>query len=66
MTEANQNFSKACKTADKYGKAIIIKNNKPKYLLIDISNEIEDELSIDKVADEILQEHIKAFEELAK
>ena len=27
MTDANQNFSKASKTAEKYGEAIIIKNN---------------------------------------
>ena len=32
MTEANQNFSKASKTADLYGKAIIVKNNKPSSL----------------------------------
>ena len=28
MTEANQNFSKASKTADLYGQAVIVKNNK--------------------------------------
>ena len=41
MTEANQNFSKASKTADKYGEALIMKNNKPKYILIDINNYLE-------------------------
>ena len=41
MTEANQNFSKVSKTADKYGEALIIKNNKPKYILIDINNYLE-------------------------
>ena len=39
MTDANQNFSKASKTAEKYGEAIIIKNNKPRYLLVDLNNE---------------------------
>lgn len=41
MTEANQNFSKVSKIADKYGEALIIKNNKPKYILIDINNYLE-------------------------
>ena len=38
MTEANQNFLKASKTADKYAEAIIMENNKSKYVLIDIEN----------------------------
>ena len=38
MTEANQNFSKAVKITDKYGKAVIFKNNKPKYVLLDIND----------------------------
>ena len=39
MTEANQNFSKAVKTADRFGDALILKNNKPRYLLIDINSD---------------------------
>ena len=37
MTEANQNFSRAAKIAEKSGSAVIFKNNKPKYLLVDIA-----------------------------
>lgn len=70
MTEANQNFSKAAKTADKFGRAVIIKNNKPKYLLIDINNsnyiELTDEEKIDIISNRILNKHILAFKELAK
>ncbi len=70
MTEANQNFSKASKTADLYGQAVIVKNNKPRYLLIDISNENYLELTIDEkieiIAKRILNKHIIAFKELAK
>ena len=32
MTEANQNFSKVAKVAENNGKAVIFKNNKPKFL----------------------------------
>jgi len=70
MTEANQNFSKASKTANKYGQAVIMKNNKPKYLLVDLENENNFELSEDEkieiVAKRILNRHIEAFKELAK
>lgn len=68
MTEANQNFSKVSKTADKYGEALIIKNNKPKYILIDINNylELSDDEKIEVVAKRILAKHINAFKELAK
>lgn len=68
MTEANQNFSKVSKTADKYGEALIIKNNKPKYILIDINNylELSDDEKIAVVAKRVLAKHINAFKELAK
>lgn len=68
MTEANQNFSKASKTADKYGEALIMKNNKPKYILIDINNylELSDDEKIEVVAKRVLAKHISAFKELAK
>ena len=35
MTEANRNLSKAVKVTDKNGTAVIFKNNRPKYALID-------------------------------
>lgn len=38
MTEANQNFSKVAKVAEKNGQAVIFKNNKPKFLLIDVDS----------------------------
>ena len=34
MTEANQNFSKVSRIVDEYGRAIIFKNNAPRYLVI--------------------------------
>ncbi len=36
MTDANQNFSQVAKLADQYGTIVIVKNNKPKYILLDI------------------------------
>lgn len=37
ITEATQNFSKVTKLVDEYGTAVIVKNNMPRYLVIDFS-----------------------------
>lgn len=34
MTEANQNFSKVIRLVDENGMAVIMKNNKPRYVLV--------------------------------
>jgi antitoxin Phd len=34
MTEANQNFSKVARLVDENGTAVIMKNNKPRYVLV--------------------------------
>lgn len=70
ISEVNQNFSKATKLADLLGSVVILRNNKPEYMLIslvDHSNVIlSDDEKIDVVARRILNRHRKAFEELAK
>ena len=35
MTEANQNFSKVAHVVDEKGMAVILKNNKPFYIVVD-------------------------------
>ena len=69
-TEANQNFSRVARIADAKGQAVIFKNNKPKYLLIDMENtpyfEMTDDEKIDVIAARILKKYRPAFEELAK
>ena len=70
ITDVNQNFSKATKLADKTGEAVIFKNNKPKYILINLEENPQIEMSerekILFVGQRILHEHIDAFKELAK
>ena len=70
VTEANQNFSKVTRIADKAGQAVIFKNNRPKYLLIDMDNnpyfELTDDEKIDIAAARVLKKYREAFEELAK
>ena len=70
ISAANQNFSNVIKIADKRGKAVIFKNNKPRYILMNIEEspiiEMTDDEKIDFVAARILREHKRAFLELAK
>ena len=69
-TEANQNFSRVARLAEKKGKVVVFKNNRPKLLIIDLDTEPQIEMSEDEkltfVAGRILREHRAAFEELAK
>jgi len=70
VSEANQNFSRVTRIVDQKGEAIIFKNNKPKYRLIDLDNspliEMTEDEKIMFVAERILNKYKPAFLELAK
>ena len=70
MTEANQNFSRVTRIADANGQAVVFKNNRPKYLLIDMERspllDMTDDEKIDVVAARIMKKFKSAFEELAQ
>ena len=70
ISEANQNFSRVARLVDEKGTAIILKNNAPRYVLLDYSlfqqDKVANNSDVDAVASRILKKHIKAFEELAK
>lgn len=69
-SEVNQNFSRVARIADAQGQAVIFKNNKPKYLLVDMEStpyfDMTDDEKIDVIAARILKRFKPAFEELAK
>ena len=69
-TEANQNFSRVARVAEKKGRVLVFKQNRPKLLVIDLDTEPQIEMSEDErlrfVAERILREHRTAVEELAK
>ena len=70
MTAANQNFSAVARQTDRDGKSIIFRNNRSKYILIDLDGDgyldlTEDE-RIDVVARRVMKRHKAAFLELAK
>ena len=70
ITEANQNFSKVARMVDKKGSAVIMKNNKPRYILIEYSQiseyETAEDQDIDMVAERLVTKYMDAFKELAK
>ena len=70
VTEADQNFSRVARIAEKHGQAVLFKNNCPRYLLVDLDHspviDMTDEEKIDFVAARILKKHKEAFLELAK
>jgi len=72
MTEANQNFSKVAKMVDSNGAVVILKNNTPRYVLMDYTElEKEDKINTDNetvqaIGERIVKKHLYAFMELAK
>ena len=70
ISEANQNFSKIAKLVDEDKSVVIMKNNRPKYILLDFDefskDAITEEEKLEAIADRILFENLDAFKELAK
>lgn len=70
ITEANQNFSKVARLVDKEGSVIILKNNNPKYVLIEYdkfdSIKLTDDEDISSISKRIMEENKQVYEELAK
>lgn len=70
ISEANQNFSKVTKLVDKYGSAVILKNNAPKYVIIEFNQADEIQNSSDddviEASKKLMKRNQKVYEELAK
>lgn len=70
ITEANQNFSKVARLVDEHGTAVILKNNVPRYLVIDFSKVEKDSVVSDEdvfnVSKKLITQNKEAYEELAK
>ena len=71
MTQANQNFSAIARAVDRNGEAVVFKNNKPKYLVVNMESsdlllDLTDDEKIDIVARRVLNKYLGAFKELAK
>ena len=70
ITEANQNFSKVARLVDEHGTAIILKNNVPRYLVIDFNKVESDSVASDEdimnLSKRLIEQNKEAYEILAK
>jgi antitoxin Phd len=66
MTEANQNFSKVARLVDEKGSAIILKNNKPRYAVLNFHEYEERQKLFKSSVNNLISENMEALLELAK
>ena len=70
ITEANQNFSKAAKVVDEHGTAVILKNNVPRYLVIDFSKAEKEKVASNEdvfaISERLIKQNMEAYGVLAK
>lgn len=48
ITEANQNFSRVARLVDENGAAVILKNNVPRYLIVEFEQAEQEQLAADE------------------
>ena len=70
ITEVNQNFSKVARVVDEHGTAVILKNNVPRYLVIDFSKaekeKVADNEDVFTISERLIKQNMEAYEVLAK
>ena len=70
ISEANQNFSKVARLVDENGSAIILKNNVPRYIIMEFPEAeklaaASDE-DVQAVSERLIAQNLEAYRELAK
>ena len=70
ITEANQNFSRVARMVDEDGVAIILKNNVPRYVLLEFSQvegvQVAPDEDVLAASKRLLAQNRKAYEALAQ
>ncbi len=70
ITEANQNFSRVARMVDENGSVIILKNNAPRYLLVEFKAAEQEQLADNEdllaISNRLIEKNKKAYEVLAK
>ena len=70
ITEANQNFSRVARMADENGAVVILKNNTPRYLLIEFNAAEEEQIASEEdvmaVSKRLIAQNMEAYEVLAR
>lgn len=70
ITEANQNFSKVARIVDENGSAVILKNNVPRYIVLEFSEvdkmQVASGEDVMAVSKRLIEKNFEAYSELAK
>ncbi len=70
ISEVDQNFSKIAKLVDQYGSAVVLKDNAPKYLIIEFNQVDEVKMAMDedvmKISNKVMARNKAIYEELSK
>lgn len=70
ITEANQNFSRVARLVDENGAAVILKNNVPRYILLEFGQAEREQFAEDEdlltISRRLIAKNQQAYEELAK
>lgn len=70
ITEANQNFSKVARLVDQNGSAVILKNNVPRYIILEFSEVEKVQMASDEdiadISQRLIAKNLEAYKELAK
>ena len=70
ITEANQNFSKVARLVDENGSAVILKNNVPRYLIVEFSQaetiQVSSDEDVMEISKRLIEKNRQAYEVLAK
>ena len=70
ITEANQNFSRIARMVDENGSILVLKNNAPRYLIIEYSiaeqEEHADDEDIMELSKRLIAKNMEAYKVLAE
>ena len=70
ITEANQNFSRVARLVDEKGAAVILKNNVPRYLVVEFEQAEQEQIAADEdvlsISKRLIAKNKQAYEALAK
>ena len=70
ITEANQNFSRVARMVDENGTVVILKNNTPRYLVIEFEaaekEQLADNEDLMAISKRLIDKNREAYEVLAK
>lgn len=70
ITEANQNFSKIARMVDENGSVVILKNNVPRYMIVEFGQAEEMQMASDddisEISKRLIDKNRTAYEVLAK